>query len=332
MTADLAGQEGLARILSDLELSCAIFDRSDTPLLYSDYYEFFERAAVVTGTRSIGLTFGNHNDVSTLGMFGEYITAAPDLLTGLQWTAANVRRDVSFSRQFLQDRGDEIRFGYWNRFQRAPFWQHAADIMICHMIGFLQSRLIEPFRVIRIEVSYPRGPWEQDLEDCFQAPIHYGCDADCIVFSRHLLSAPQRPPSPLARKITASDIEREKQSLPTDFVSFMSELIYQRLLFGRTDVDSLGSKIGLGPRTIQRRLSEAGASYRALLEIERRKRAESLLKEQHTVTEIANDLGYASHTQFLRAFGKWTGMTPGKYRNCISNSATSTPPAQFSRV
>lgn len=330
MIIDLAGQEGLSGILSDLELSRAIFDQSDTPLLYSDYYEFLTRAAEVTGKRSIGLMIGRSNDVSTLGMFGEYIAATPDILTGLKWAAANVRRNGNFSRQFLQDHGDEIRFGYWNQFQQSPFWRHAADTVISYGIGFLQSRLIGPFMLIRIEVSYPRGPWEQDLEDCYHVPIHYGCDADSIVFSRHLLSIPQRTPSPSARKITTSDIEREKQSLPTDFVSFMTELIYQRLLFGRTDIDSLGTKIGLGPRTIQRKLSETGASYRDLLEIERRKRAQSLLGEQYTVTEIANDLGYASHTQFVRAFGKWTGMTPGEYRKYISSSATCSPPAQFS--
>ncbi|MEP2757532.1 MAG: AraC family transcriptional regulator ligand-binding domain-containing protein [Hyphomicrobiales bacterium] len=327
MIGDFAGEEGLSRVLSDLELSPAILERSDSPLLYSDYYKFLTRAAEVTGRRSIGLKFGTNNDVTTLGMFGEYIAAAPDLLTGLKRTAANVRRDADFSRQFLQVSGDEVRLGYINGFQGAPFWRHAADTMISYMIGFLRSRLSEPFEISRIEVSYPSGPWEQDVEDCFGAPIHFGCDADSIVFGRHLLSAPQRGPLPSARVITNSDIEREKQALPTDFMSYMSELIYQHLLFGRTDIDSLGSKIGLGPRTIQRKLSETGTSYRTLLEIERRKRAQSLLKDQYTVSEIANDLGYASHTQFLRAFGKWTGMTPGKYRDYISNAETGSPPA-----
>jgi AraC-like DNA-binding protein len=47
----------------------------------------------------------------------------------------------------------------------------------------------------------------------------------------------------------------------------------------------------------------------------RLERAAALLGEQQEPTiEIAMALGYASHSQFFRAFKRWTNMTPTDFR------------------
>jgi AraC-like DNA-binding protein len=80
-------------------------------------------------------------------------------------------------------------------------------------------------------------------------------------------------------------------------------------------LEGTAAKIGIGPRTLQRQLSESGISYRRLTQQVVRDRAFDLLSERSlTLADVASALGYASQTQFTRAFKKLEGRTPGEVR------------------
>jgi AraC-like DNA-binding protein len=69
------------------------------------------------------------------------------------------------------------------------------------------------------------------------------------------------------------------------------------------------------PRTLQRRLAEAGTSFVAELERHRARRAREMLAEGRlSVGEIAFALGYSEPSTFHRAFRRWTGTTPAEFR------------------
>jgi AraC-like DNA-binding protein len=73
--------------------------------------------------------------------------------------------------------------------------------------------------------------------------------------------------------------------------------------------------LGLGERTLQRRLGEERTSFRALLDRVREDLARSYLSSPDmSITEIALLLGYAETSTFHRAFVKWTGEPPGAFR------------------
>ena len=72
---------------------------------------------------------------------------------------------------------------------------------------------------------------------------------------------------------------------------------------------------GISKRTLQRELTKEGATYRDLVGQVRFKMACLLLVESDmSLWEISQEIGYASETQFVRAFRGWAGITPGKHR------------------
>ena len=72
---------------------------------------------------------------------------------------------------------------------------------------------------------------------------------------------------------------------------------------------------GMSARTFQRQLKEEGASFSDLLADVRRSETLKRLKEQNlTIAAIATDLGYSDQATFTRAFRRWTGVPPSRFR------------------
>jgi transcriptional regulator GlxA family with amidase domain len=69
------------------------------------------------------------------------------------------------------------------------------------------------------------------------------------------------------------------------------------------------------PRQLQKRLSDHGLTFKALVEEVRRERALRLLREtDHSMQAIAHDCGYTELSPFHRAVRRWTGLTPAQVR------------------
>ncbi|MEM9488317.1 MAG: AraC family transcriptional regulator, partial [Myxococcota bacterium] len=73
--------------------------------------------------------------------------------------------------------------------------------------------------------------------------------------------------------------------------------------------------VGASARTVQRRLSEEGTTYRGVLDQTRAQLATHYLtRTQITPAEVAFLIGYDDPNSFYPAFRNWTGMTPQAVR------------------
>lgn len=79
---------------------------------------------------------------------------------------------------------------------------------------------------------------------------------------------------------------------------------------GRLNEEEAALELGLSRRTLVRRLSESGTSFRQLLDAELKARARGLLDEgKLSRTEMAEALGFDDPTSFSRACRRWFGET-----------------------
>jgi AraC-like DNA-binding protein len=91
----------------------------------------------------------------------------------------------------------------------------------------------------------------------------------------------------------------------------------------RPTLQSVAQELGLGTRTLQRRLTDAGFAFQKLLEETRRELAHHYLK-QHAIElpEAAFLLGFEDANSFFRAFQSWEGTSPGEWRTRTGAAAT----------
>jgi AraC-like DNA-binding protein len=84
---------------------------------------------------------------------------------------------------------------------------------------------------------------------------------------------------------------------------------------GNTSLAAVAAAAGLHPRTLQRRLRDAGVTHRGLLERVRISLAREYLADpRNPLARIAFRLGYSQASAFNRAFKRETGLTPMESR------------------
>lgn len=93
-----------------------------------------------------------------------------------------------------------------------------------------------------------------------------------------------------------------------------------RRLLGRDcrtwpDLEQVAHRLHTSPQTLRRHLREEGSSFQELKDHLRRDLAiYHLGRDELSIQDIAEQLGFSEPSAFHRAFKKWTGLTPGAYR------------------
>ncbi|MGE0486435.1 MAG: AraC family transcriptional regulator ligand-binding domain-containing protein [Gammaproteobacteria bacterium] len=80
-------------------------------------------------------------------------------------------------------------------------------------------------------------------------------------------------------------------------------------------LDHVAAVLHVTPRTLIRRLRRLGTHYQALTDDMLRARAQELLgNDELTIKEVAGRLGFDNPANFGKAFKRWCGVSPGRYR------------------
>src|SRR5262249_6054863 len=92
-------------------------------------------------------------------------------------------------------------------------------------------------------------------------------------------------------------------------------VLKKRLPNGAPLMDEVARELQVSPRTLQRRLSKHEVRYEQILEQLRMELAREYLQQPSLPNEeVAFLLGYSDGTAFSRAFRRWEGKSPNRYR------------------
>jgi AraC-like DNA-binding protein len=131
------------------------------------------------------------------------------------------------------------------------------------------------------------------------------------------LELPHPEASRTLLSITERYAEQQLSRLPAgdDFMLRLRHRMRCALPEGGLTLSELAREIGLGSRTLQRRLAAEGTSLRRLLDEERRGLALHYIHDARaSLIDIAFLLGFADQSAFSRAFSRWTSRSPSDYR------------------
>lgn len=91
------------------------------------------------------------------------------------------------------------------------------------------------------------------------------------------------------------------------------------LTAGPPRVDAVARSLGVSARTLQRRLASEGATFQGVVDgVRRDEAARQLRRGGLSLGDIADRLGYAEQASFTRAFQRWHGTTPSRWRRSHS--------------
>lgn len=167
--------------------------------------------------------------------------------------------------------------------------------------------------------AHARPDRVSEQERVFGAPVHYGCPRNELVLARALLELPQRRAELRLLAILDRQLGNLLSGLPESrrFRDVVKRCMMDELPEREPVVAVIAKKLHMSARSLQRRLQSEGTSFAEVLSDLRRDRALRYLQDQRiSIAEVAFLLGFRDATAFHRAFKRWTGITPAKYRLC----------------
>lgn len=172
--------------------------------------------------------------------------------------------------------------------------------------------------LVPIAVHLRRQDQGADLHAAFfGCPIRFGAKSDRMILNATDLDLPFPGHNPellqmLTPALAAATREIEAQASVVDQVK---ATLKRAMASGRPDVASVARELGLSERTLQRRLTAEGKTFRAVLTEARQEFGRQLLSDPSIeVEEVAYLLGFQDTNSFYRAFREWEDVTPGHWR------------------
>jgi AraC-like DNA-binding protein len=169
---------------------------------------------------------------------------------------------------------------------------------------------------LRLELA--RRPADEALlARHFGCPIRFEAPFDRFVLPEKALSLPfiTFDPAALADLVPGLDAALERRAGRATFDDDVRMAIVRAMCGERPSIDRVARELGVGTRTLQRRLGQAGLTYQSLLDEVRRTAARRLLaKTSLETTDVAFLLGFEEPNSFHRSFTAWEGLTPGRWR------------------
>lgn len=170
----------------------------------------------------------------------------------------------------------------------------------------------------RVHLNYPRPQHADEYDALFFAPvIQFDATRTEITFAADYLDLPIRQ--------DAESLEEFLKNAPADLLvkfknthsltSRIRDVLKSQIGEEMPTLNDVASMLYLSPQTLRRRLAAEGKSYQGVKDALRRDAAiHLLLNPKLTLEDVAQQVGFSETSTFHRAFKKWTGVTPGLYR------------------
>lgn len=294
---------------------------------FASLSRLLSEAAARTGCPHFGLLFGRTLHLSNLGIPGELLRNAPTVGQGLAEFVVHHRLNSEGAVAFLMERAGVVDLGYAVYDPRARGTLQIYDGAIATASNMLREVCGENFRPTEVLFTHARPIDVAPYRQYFRAPVRFNAEISSIRF----------PASVLAQPIEGADPERFRRVRSAAYAAGHAELVQAThralrtlLLHGRASGEDVAQVLAMHRRTLNRRLSAQGTTFQHVLDQVRRTIATELLEDSDVAMhDVAETLGYAGLTPFMRAFRRWTGTTPGEWRRlAFRGGGPDRPPAR----
>ncbi|MEO0466557.1 MAG: AraC family transcriptional regulator ligand-binding domain-containing protein [Pseudomonadota bacterium] len=284
----------------------------------ADYYRFFASLAERDpGGLELPLRIGAAMRSDEYGAFGLAWKSAPDL-RGSYTRSERYGRVLGSAERYFLEPSEE---GVFYTLEKAG--DGSLGMLLSNEASFSAIATIShevstaPFVPKAVFFKHPPRGDVSVYQAHFGCPVHFSSARDAILITEEMLDVPNTLGDETIAQFFDRHLETELSNLADDagLEQRVRIAVSQTLSEGIPSVSNIASHLGMSARTLQRRLSEKGASFQGLVDLARRHLAEQLLTDtDYSLTEVAFLTGFAEQSGFTRAFKRWAGQTPRSYR------------------
>jgi AraC-like DNA-binding protein len=305
----------VAAFLGGYGLDTECLEDASRRIPLSDYDSMLERAGELAGDEHVGIHIGEFIKPAHYGVLGYSVMSCK---TALEVFERHMRYEHLVSSRAISTyhfEGDQIRLTWDTR--GVQVGRHVAEENLTAVLTYLRWITGQVPKTTRISFVHAAPADLSEHERVFACPIEFGRPDVEVVFPASYTELPIIQHDPVMQKMMDAYAEKMLAEL-SDGNSLLGEvrsLMVEALDGGGVSLETIAEKLSVTPRTLQRRLSDQGTSFKNVLDEVRKGLALSYITQPFIdLAELGYLLGFSDQTAFQRAFKKWTGTTPGKYK------------------
>jgi len=199
----------------------------------------------------------------------------------------------------------------------APVPPIYVDYVFAALVARIRMKIRPGLQVLRVELQRPEPAQPGPYSALFRAPVRFGAAADRLFFSREEWVSPTESGDEALAKLMEEHARIPARHVAHPASAFRGEV--ERILVAGLPEDrsvaAVAKALHVSVRTLQRKLKEVGTTFREVSEaVTAHLALKRLADPRVSIAEVAFLLGFSDTSSFNRAFRRWTGEPPGRWR------------------
>jgi AraC-like DNA-binding protein len=333
--AHVAALRGIPRVLESLgiasepvlaavNLRAADMDDPERSASFADLDRLFGLCLQRTNCGHFGLLVGQYVTLQSFGVAGRLARNAPSVGAALQDLAAFFVLHDSGGSLGVAIHDGRVTVSYGIQVAGIKHADQIHDLAVAALANVMRQLCGLGWRPAAVLLPRKRPADIRPYREHFAAPLRFDSIMAAVAFPERDLSRAIADADPLLHKLlsdsAASAIARTDPILHAE----VRRAIRLLLPMQRCSRAEVARQLGLHERTLGRRLQASGTTFQLLLDDTRLDMARQLLRDTHvSLARVAVALGYGDPTVFTRAFARWTGRTPSRFRTELAGPSNS---------
>ena len=320
---DYLGRLGIepAQLLALAQLSPEILAQRDQRIAASTYLELLGQGVRLSGDDCLGLHLGEAIRPGYYGVLGYLIMSCPTLADALHRQARYAALVGNLGHIELEDwpQGDSpepLVVHRWTPLLPQQQRQIAEETLAGWVtFGRWVTGLDEP--PLEVHFQHPAPADAGEHQRLFRCPVKFAQAQNALIFPKRLLAVPLGQADAQVRLMLDAYADRRLSEIEQghSVLDRARALLARQLPEQGLELEQLAAQLALSPRTLQRRLREAGLSFSQLVDETRQQLVLHYLRDPALeLADIAFLVGFSEAGSLARAFRRWTGQTPAEYR------------------
>jgi len=304
------------QILGEAGLNLAQFEDPDTEIPFLAGSKMLARCVAATGCQHFGLLMGERAGSSTLGLAGFILRFAPDVGTALQALLRHLELHDTGGVPVVRTQGEVSSLGYAISLAGVEAADQIYDLSTAMSCNIMRDLCGQSWNPTQVQLARRRPTDLAPYKHFFRASLRFDAKHNAVTFPTHLLDHPLAGADPALFRHLEKEADVLHDSRPVNTTGLVRRLLRKSLVNEHCTVSDIARQLGMHERTMHRRLEKEGTTFRRELEGIRYEVARQLLSKSKTpISGIANALGYAESSTFIRSFKRWSGTTPAQWRS-----------------
>ena len=308
-----------AEVFAEVGIDLRLFDDPDNRITYAARGRLLGHCVARTGCRHFGPLVGQHNGLHSLGLVGLLVKYSPDVGTALHSLVRYLHLHMRGAVLGLAVNGDSTTLSYDIYERQGAATDQLGDGAIASLFSIVRELCGPGWEPSEARFAHrepdDRGPFRR----FFRAPLSFDADRNALVFASAWLGRRLHSDDPTLRRLLQQQIDALEARHGDDLPGQVRSVLRRGLMTGQATADRVAALFSMHSRTLTRRLDAFGTGFQTLVDEVRFEIARQMLEDSALeVRQIAAALDYADASAFTRAFRRWSGTTPARWRESRS--------------